>query len=85
MTPKLETPLPDGNIADGTDRMNYINNEILPKYGAMSHQEVLDVIAIDPETRAQEYRMAHSIDDLAKRADDFSLSVDVGFDLGWPF
>ena len=71
---------------DPTDRMSYINTEILPKFDAMSHQEVLDIIAIGPETRAQDYRMANSIDDLARRLDDFSLNgVDVGIDFGWPF
>ncbi len=75
----VETPLPDGNLADFNDRWRLIEEDTLPAYLELAQDpdQVLAIIDVPVDERADDYRIINQLDDIAGRFDtDFSVGLD---------
>lgn len=83
----IETPLPDGNIANFEDRWALIEHDTLPTYVdlAQHHQDdVLTTLSTPVGERAEDYTLAARLDDLATwAATGWDVDVDLDPKAGW--
>ena len=65
---RIETPLPDGNIADTEQRWALIEKDTLPAYQSLTQDpnHLRQLVASDFNGRIEDQRMVHKIDDLAE-------------------
>lgn len=86
-TAVVETPLPDGNIADLDDRWNLIVTDTLPVYqGLAEHRPdvVIGVLADPVGVRASRYTIRNRLDDLVDDAvTNWGVRVEFEFESDW--
>jgi hypothetical protein len=82
-TISLDTPLPNGNIADFDDRWALIETDTLPVYVALARNNptaVLNVLRTPIGVRAERYRMIDSLKSVVTNWDvDVEVTVRAGF------
>ncbi|MCF4121022.1 WXG100 family type VII secretion target [Antribacter sp. KLBMP9083] len=78
----IDTPLPDGNIADTGQRWDYIKADTLPAYQDLLANDpgrVQEILQTDVSDRIEEYRLTNP-DRLGRIADDLATNWDVDVD-----
>ena len=75
----VETPFPDGNIANFDDRWALIEQDTLPRFQellANDPQRAREIIGSDVEDRIADYRMTERVDDIIGQMLDWDVDVD---------
>jgi hypothetical protein len=79
---EVETPLPDGNIADFDTRWNLIQKDTLPAYQHLINDDperAREIIGSDVHDRIEEGRLVHRVDDITEDlATDWHVRVRFG-------
>ncbi|MGW2090722.1 WXG100 family type VII secretion target [Promicromonospora sukumoe] len=78
----LTTPLPDGNIADASQRWDFVSNDTLPAYQELLRTDpgrAEDILRTDVSDRIEEYRLTNP-DRLGRIVDRLATGWDVDAD-----
>ena len=66
-TVTVTTPLPNGNVADQSSRWALIEQDTWPAFTDLSEDEIRTIVESDFDTRLQEGRPSHNVDEIVLR------------------